>query len=56
MYDITETGEEIFSEMLREFPKNLRQIMQNFLFVSRYLKNLNMKLERDFDCTSKRTT
>ena len=25
MYDITETGEEIFSEMLREFPENSRQ-------------------------------
>ena len=46
MYDITETGEEIFSEMLREFPENLRQIMQNFLFA--LFENLNMKLEKRF--------
>ena len=48
MYDITETGEEIFSEMLREFPENLRQTIQNFLFVLRYLKNLTMRIEKRF--------
>lgn len=31
MYDITETGEEIFSEMLREFPEKLATNNAEFL-------------------------
>ena len=48
MYDITETGEEIFSEMLREFPERLATNNIEFLVRIALLKSLIMKLEKKF--------
>ena len=42
--------------MLREFPEKLATNNAEFLVRIALFENLNMKLERDFDCTSKRTT
>jgi hypothetical protein len=37
---------EFFLKCYESFPKNLRQTIQNFLFVLRYLKNLTMRSEK----------
>ena len=48
MYDITETGEEIFSEMLREFPEKLATNNTEFLVRIALFENLTMRIEKRF--------
>ncbi|PHD61360.1 PadR family transcriptional regulator [Bacillus wiedmannii] len=47
MYDITETGEEIFSEMLREFPEKLATNNAEFLVRIALFEKLNYEARRE---------
>ncbi|BAR84187.1 GNAT family acetyltransferase [Bacillus thuringiensis serovar tolworthi] len=45
---IQKQEKKFFLKCYESFPKNLRQTIQNFLFVLRYLKNLTMRIEKRF--------
>ncbi|WP_223262108.1 PadR family transcriptional regulator [Bacillus wiedmannii] len=47
MYDITETGEEIFSEMLREFPEKLATNNAEFLVRIALFEKLDYEARRE---------